>query len=50
MPIKGVPFSDEQLFATQIIIVPAWLLLAFAPAWRVTQGVAVAVTTFFALM
>ncbi|KXZ53375.1 hypothetical protein GPECTOR_7g1271 [Gonium pectorale] len=42
MPIYGLPRTDEQLFGLVNVVLPAWLLLAAAPAWRHTKTISAA--------
>jgi Domain of unknown function (DUF4281) len=50
MVLPYLPFTDEELFQTLNLALPAWLLLAILPRWKYTQFIAGAIALFFAAM
>lgn len=50
MPILGLQYSDEQLWDVLNGVLPAWLLLAVAPRWRLTVPIATLTAAFYSLL
>jgi len=49
-PIMGVELTEQQLFDSVNLVLPAWILLVLLPRWRFTQGFASLTAVAFCLM
>ena len=50
MPVPGLPFSDAELWPALNGVLPAWLLLALAPRWRLTIPFATLTAAAYSLL
>lgn len=50
MPIPGIPYTDDQLFQLCHASLPAWLLLALSPRWKLTQAWVLLTALFFSAL
>lgn len=50
MPVPRLPFSDAELWPALNGALPAWLLLALAPRWRLTIPIATLTAAAYSLL